>query len=450
MTSESVLPGVGARVWLRRTWVLLSVVLLLLALGNVLLMAARGGRIAGWDLAVLVVLTSAIAVGSALPIRIGHAKSVTPLATATAVALAFASCRPSEAPIAYTASAAILSAGIGYTAGIMMRRMLGQAPHHPIMVAAPMVTVGAMAILYRWVPLWNGRTGAQLYEQLSAQRWKAVVVMAVMCGVPLLVELLLVGFLVSPVRDFRSFVGEILKVLGPIHVAAATTGMAIAIGLEVLSLWAVPLIAMPLLLARDALSRTFDDQHERRQSIAALSTMTDVAGYTRVGHSARVAALSQQVGLDLNLSDKELALLAEAALLHDIGQVSLTEPIPDGATVEAAPLDQLSIAAEGGSILRRSGVLDEVAKIVEAQAVQYRQVREFGEVVPTSARIIKVCNAFDDLTKGETSRIDAALERLSLGLGYEYDPAIVTALQRIYARPHHVHGRLDRMAKPQL
>lgn len=450
MTIESVLPGVGARVWLRRTWVLLSVVVVLLAFGNVLLMAARGGRIAGWDLTVLVVLTSAIAVGSALPIRIGHAKSVMPLATATAVALSFASFRPSQAPIAYTASAAILSAGIGYTVGMLMRRMLGQAPRHPIMVAAPMVTVGAMAIFYRRVPLWDGLSGAQLYEQVGTQRWKAVLIMALVSGVPLLVEVLLVGFLVSPVRDVRSFVAENLKVLGPIYVAAATTGIAIAVGLEVLSLWAVPLIAMPLLLARGALSRTFDGQHERRQTIAALSTMTDVAGYTRVGHSARVAALSQQVGQELNLCDRELILLAEAALLHDIGQVSLTEPIPDGATVEAAPMDQLSIAAEGGLILRRSGVLDEVAKIVEAQAVQYRQVREFGEEVPPSARIIKVCNAFDDLTNGDALRIDAALERLSLGLGYEYDPAVVTALQRIYARPQHAHGRLDRMAKPQL
>lgn len=449
MTGEVALVSGGARGWLRRFWVLLSFVPVLLALGNVLRMATAGARIAGWDLALLVVLATGIAVGSAMPIRIGYAKSVTPLATATAVALAFASCRPSESPIAYTASAAILSAGIGYTAGILMRCLLGQAPRQPIMAAAPMVTVAAMAILYRALPIWGGHTGVQLFEQVGAQRWKAVIVMAVIAGAALLVELFLVGFLVRPVRDLWSFVAETLKVLGPIHVAAATTGIAIAIGLEVLSLWAVPLIAMPLLLAREAMSRTFDGQHERRQSIAALSTMTDVAGYTRVGHSARVAAMSQKVGQELNLSDRELTVLTEAALLHDIGQVSLTEPIPDGATVEAAPLDQLSIAAEGGAILRRSGVLDEVAKIVEAQAVQYRQVREFGEEVPTAARIIKVCNALDDLTKGEMSRVDAALERLSIGLGYEYDPAVVTALQRIHARPKHAYGRPARISTTQ-
>ncbi len=445
MTVETELPGDALRVWVRRTWIVLSVLIVVLAAIDVLRGAFAGGQIAPWDLAVLVVLTSGIAIGSALPIRMGHAKTVTPLATASAVALVFASYRPSQAPIGYAASTAILCAGVGYAAGVYMRRMSGQARQRPILVAVPMVTVGYMAVLYRWVPLWDGATSVEMYEQWNSQRWKAVCVMAAIAALPLLVELLLVGLLISPVRTMRTFVAEILMVLGPIHAAAASTGIAIAVGLEVLSLWAVPLIALPLLLARKALSRTFDGQQERRQSIAALATITDVAGYTRAGHSARVAALSQQVGRQLNLSDREMTLLVDAALLHDIGQVSLTEPIPGGATIEAAPLDQLSIAAEGGAILRRSGVLDEVAAIVEAQAVQYRQVREFGEKVPLAARIIKVCNAFDDHSRGERARGDEAFERLSLGLGYEYDPSVVAALQRIYARPERAHASAERI-----
>ncbi len=445
MTDGNELPGDAARVWLRRVWVVLSVSIVVLALINVLRDGFAGARIAPWDLAVLALLTSGIAIGAALPIRMSHANSVTPLATASAVALVFASCRPSQALTGYTSSIAILGAGVGYTAGVCMRRMSGQTRRRPILVAVPMVTVGAMAVLYRWAPLWDGATFLQMYQQWDSERWKAVSVMAVMAALPLLVELFLVGFLVSPVRSMRSYVADLLRVIGPIYAAAASTGIAIAVGLEVLSLWALPLIALPLLLARSALSRTFDGQHERQQSMAALSTITEVAGYTRVGHSARVSALAQQVGRQLNLSDRELTLLTDAALLHDIGQVSLSEPIPGGATIEAAPLDQLSIAAEGGAILRRSGVLDEVAAIVESQAVQYRQVREFGEDVPLSSRIIKVCNAFDDLSRGERARANAAFERLSLGLGYEYDPSVVTALQRIYSRLEPAHGKSDRV-----
>jgi hypothetical protein len=45
-----------------------------------------------------------------------------------------------------------------------------------------------------------------------------------------------------------------------------------------------------------------------------------------------VAQLSVAVGRDLGLSERELQDLEYAALLHDIGQLSLSEPIPGGAT----------------------------------------------------------------------------------------------------------------------
>jgi HD-GYP domain-containing protein (c-di-GMP phosphodiesterase class II) len=63
-------------------------------------------------------------------------------------------------------------------------------------------------------------------------------------------------------------------------------------------------------------------------------------------------------------------------------------------------------------------------------------VREFGEILPLSSRIIKVCNAYDDLTGNSSGRggRDAAIERIHLGLGYEYDPRVVDALVRALAR----------------
>jgi len=128
--------------------------------------------------------------------------------------------------------------------------------------------------------------------------------------------------------------------------------------------------------------------------------------------------------------------LEYAALLHDIGQVSLTEPIPGGATVLAAPADQRRIAHDGAEIVRQTGVLDNVAVILEAQTTPFRQVREFGEDLPLSSRIIKVCNAYDDLAGDSPDLLQrgAAIERIHLGLGYEYDPRVVDALVRALAR----------------
>jgi hypothetical protein len=104
--------------------------------------------------------------------------------------------------------------------------------------------------------------------------------------------------------------------------------------------------------------------------------------------------------------------------------------------VLAAPADQRRIAHDGAEIVRQTGVLDNVAVILEAQTTRYHQVVEFGEDLPLSSRIIKVCNAYDDLsgpTPGPARRTQA-VERINLGLGYEYDPRVVDSLIRVLSR----------------
>ncbi len=92
----------------------------------------------------------------------------------------------------------------------------------------------------------------------------------------------------------------------------------------------------------------------------------------------------------------------------------------------AAPADQHRIAVDGAHIVRETGVLDQVATILEAQAMPYRQTRELGQELPLAGRIIKVANAYDDLAEGrnDLAHQETAMERIHLGLGYEYDPLV--------------------------
>ena len=130
----------------------------------------------------------------------------------------------------------------------------------------------------------------------------------------------------------------------------------------------------------------------------------------------------------LDLSPRQLSVLEDAALLHDIGQVSLDRPIPDGATTEAAPLDQRAIAEAGAGIVRRTGRMESVATLLDAQATPYHMEVIEGAQIPLGSRIIKVCNAYVDHLAGEPGRHSLAVERLYLGLGYEYDPRVIDAL----------------------
>ena len=81
-------------------------------------------------------------------------------------------------------------------------------------------------------------------------------------------------------------------------------------------------------------------------------------------------------------------------------------------------------------------MLDRVADIVARQADPYRRHREAPDgSLPIESRIIKAVSAYDDLvgeSHGRETTADA-LERLRLGMAYEYDPAVVETLTRIVA-----------------
>ena len=223
--------------------------------------------------------------------------------------------------------------------------------------------------------------------------------------------------------------GELGEV-APLTYAVVTSGPLVALMAPVFGLASLPAALFPLAITYVAVDRYAHNRVTYRQTIATLSHLTEKGGYTPRGHAERVAELSVRMGRVLGMPDRELRDVEYAALLHDLGQISLREPIPGGATVLAAPSDQRDIAAEGARIVRHAEGLDTVADYVEAQTTPYRQVRELGEPVPFASRVIKVANAFDDLTGGRSDRAErrAAMERIHLGLGYEYDPQVVQAL----------------------
>jgi response regulator RpfG family c-di-GMP phosphodiesterase len=123
--------------------------------------------------------------------------------------------------------------------------------------------------------------------------------------------------------------------------------------------------------------------------------------------------------------------------MHDLGQLSLPEPIPGGATTVADRAEQIRIAAMGAEVVRQTGVLDRVATIVERQAEPYRRPHvDVDPGVPIGSRIIRAVNAYDDLVgeSREEGRALEALERLRLGMAYEYDPVVVESLSRVVGR----------------
>ncbi|MFD8995062.1 HD-GYP domain-containing protein [Streptomyces abikoensis] len=229
---------------------------------------------------------------------------------------------------------------------------------------------------------------------------------------------------------------EELRALPGIGSAIGATGVVIALAVAVAGLWALPVFCLPMLVTQLSVHRYEAVRATRRQTVASLARATEIAGYTPVGHARRVAALGRAVGRELGLSAADLAVVEEAALMHDIGQLSLLEPVPAGATEPLPTEERRRIALLGGAVVRRTGVPPQVALAVERQADPYRDQ-------PLTARIVRTVNAYDDFAGDPACGPLRALERLRLATAHDHEPRVVEALARVLARggPHHrTHG----------
>ncbi len=378
-----------------------------------------------------------LALGELGRVRLPSGRETTPVATASVIALAFTALLNGEAPFATSTSMVVLVAACGSGIGLLVRWAAGREVRLYLamarLLAAFVVAALARAVEFGGTSLWELQV-----DPTRSTPFLAVAMLAI-AAVGVFLELIL-GSLVRAQRHhapWDTVLRDDLREAPALNVALIASGPLVALLSPTLGLAALPLALFPMALTYVAVDRYVANQLTYRQMIATLSRLTEAGGYTPRAHAERVAVLAVAMARTLGLLQREVSEVEYAALLHDLGQIALREPIPGGATVLAAPSDQRRIAADGARIVRHAGVLDRVADLIEVQATPYREVRELGEDVPLASRIIKVANAFDDLTEGRrgADTESRAMERINLGLGYEYDPAIVEALATVLASP---------------
>ena len=421
--------GVAAGTDRLRSRSVVALGLLVLALG-----VLAGGRSLAEELlvhrATILAFVLAIASGELFRLRMPNGRDAAPLASASALAVVFVGRIDGEPDFDVTAGFVVLVVASGMLLAGVVRRAQGRRAGTE-RVAPRLVGVAVAAVLAREVRV-QGRSLWDLALDRDVPRSAIAVAMVAVAAAGVVVDVVLT----SAVRSERqrtpwltALRGELGEV-APLTYAVVTSGPLVALMAPVFGLASLPAALFPLAITYVAVDRYAHNRVTYRQTIATLSHLTEKGGYTPRGHAERVAELSVRMGRVLGMPDRELRDVEYAALLHDLGQISLREPIPGGATVLAAPSDQRDIAAEGARIVRHAEGLDTVADYVEAQTTPYRQVRELGEPVPFASRVIKVANAFDDLTGGRSDPAErrAAMERIHLGLGYEYDPQVVQAL----------------------
>jgi putative nucleotidyltransferase with HDIG domain len=156
-------------------------------------------------------------------------------------------------------------------------------------------------------------------------------------------------------------------------------------------------------------------------------------------HSRGVVDLALAVADRLGLDRTSRRNVEFAALLHDVGKIS----VPDEIINKPGPLDDDEWAVirrhtiEGEKMLKRvGGVLAEVGAIVRSSHEEFDGTGYpdglAGEAIPIEARIVSCCDAFSAMTTTRSYRpameVEEAVAELRACSGTQFDPLVTQAL----------------------
>ncbi|NTW28508.1 MAG: HD domain-containing protein [Coriobacteriia bacterium] len=199
--------------------------------------------------------------------------------------------------------------------------------------------------------------------------------------------------------------------------------------------------------------RDITDRRRMEQTLVdALASVTDVIGavsemrdpYT-AGHQRRVAELSVAIARDLGMEDKDISDLRIAALLHDIGKMSVpTEILTKPGAL--SPLEFMLIhehSESGFSILTSAHVPEPIPEIVH----QHHERNDgsgyprglMGEDLLDASKILMVADVVEAMASHRPYRpklgIDAAIAEIEAGAGTLYDSRVVESCVRVVRAP---------------
>jgi hypothetical protein len=194
------------------------------------------------------------------------------------------------------------------------------------------------------------------------------------------------------------------------YVAFGAFGIVLAALYQLVGIVALPLLFVPLLVARGAF-RSYQEVSEAYEStvLAFVGAIEAKDIYTR-GHSERVAEYSRMIAEKLGIRDQELEIFYYGALLHDVGKL----------VVRKSVLNKPSKLSneEYAEVKRHPGLGAQIVKDIEflapaVDSVLYHHERLdgtgypaglSGDLIPEWARIMGVADTYDAITSTRAYR----------------------------------------------
>jgi HD-GYP domain-containing protein (c-di-GMP phosphodiesterase class II) len=254
-------------------------------------------------------------------------------------------------------------------------------------------------------------------------------------GFSTILNLVLVGIGTVLMRNAPTaeVVRSALSIL-PSQFALALIGFLIA-QVVAISPLALPLFLVPLLLARQIYQRYARLRDEYLGTIRSLVSALEAKDpYTR-GHSERVAQYACMLGERCGLDSRSIDNLRQAALLHDVGKLTLSARLltKPGALSDSEYALVRGHPAAGALMVSRIPALRGLSELVRCHHERIDgggyPAGLSGEQIPRMSRVLAIADAYDAMTSARAYRgalsHDQAVMQLIAGRGAQFDEAMV-------------------------
>lgn len=195
-------------------------------------------------------------------------------------------------------------------------------------------------------------------------------------------------------------------------------------------------------LAERVRARTRDLELARQETLERLARAAEYRDFDTGKHAQRVGELAALIADALGLAAEQVSLIRQAAPLHDIGKIGVSDSVllkPTNLTREE--FEQMKAHTMIGAGLL-SGSRSPLLQLAQEIALYHHErwdglgyARLKGPETPLAARIVALADVFDALTHARPYRdawsVEEVVEEIRRQSGKQFDPLVVEAFLRI-------------------
>lgn len=205
----------------------------------------------------------------------------------------------------------------------------------------------------------------------------------------------------------------------------------------------------------DSIEELFDEQEEAHiQMLQSLAKALEAKDAYTAGHSERVASYSVKLGKQIKLPPRQLQLLEQGALLHDLGKIGVADAILN----KPSRLNEHEYEIIKTHPTMTANIMRPLARFKEFVEIAAWHHERWdghgypdqlkGEAIPLLARIVSIADTWDAMTGDRSYRKGSSTEEAIATLEREHhsgqwDPTLLSVFISMVKEEHTVREEIE-------